>query len=323
MKNEIASLTQSNNRRKFLQVAAAAGSLPLVPSLARGADATPSNADSLVAEFYESLNEDQLLTICFPFDHPLRHRVNANWHVTRRRIGDTDFYTNSQLDLVKKIVKSITSEEGYKRLVQQMDEDSGGIEEYSVALFGDPGRSDFQWELTGRHLTLRADGNSVEKAAFGGPIIYGHSEEDPDLNLYHYQTQQANRVFQALDPKQAEQALLSRAPRETDIDIQGTKGSFQGIAAADLSSDQRDLVKETLKVLLAPYREEDATEVMQLLEEGGGIDQLHMAFYRQGDLERDRVWDMWRVEGPSFVWNFRGSPHVHAYINIGIRKENS
>jgi hypothetical protein len=29
------------------------------------------------------------------------------------------------------------------------------------------------------------------------------------------------------------------------------------------------------------------------------------------------MWDMWRIEGPSFVWHFRGAPHVHAYINIG------
>jgi len=47
-----------------------------------------------------------------------------------------------------------------------MHDDSGGIEDYSVAIFGTPGSDKFQWELTGRHLTLRADGNSVDKAAF-------------------------------------------------------------------------------------------------------------------------------------------------------------
>jgi hypothetical protein len=25
------------------------------------------------------------------------------------------------------------------------------------------------------------------------------------------------------------------------------------------------------------------------------------------------------VEGPSFVWHFRGAPHVHAYINIATK----
>ena len=36
----------------------------------------------------------------------------------------------------------------------------------------------FQWMLTGRHTTMRADGDSVDKAAFGGPIVYGHGEEN-------------------------------------------------------------------------------------------------------------------------------------------------
>ena len=61
-------------------------------------------------------------------------------------------------------------------------------------------------------------------------------------------------------------------------------------------------------------------EVMEIVKESGGMDKLHMAFYQQGDLQSDKVWDMWRVEGPSFVWHFRGAPHVHAYINIGHKK---
>ena len=34
------------------------------------------------------------------------------------------------------------------------------------------------------------------------------------------------------------------------------------------------------------------------------------------DLGDDRVWDSWRLEGPSFVWFFRGTPHVHVWVNI-------
>jgi hypothetical protein len=59
---------------------------------------------------------------------------------------------------------------------------------------------------------------------------------------------------------------------------------------------------------------------MMILKKGGGLDQLRMAFYREGDLGKDQTWDIWRVEGPSFVWHFRGAPHVHAYINIGIKE---
>ena len=71
-----------------------------------------------------------------------------------------------------------------------------------------------------------------------------------------------------------------------------------------------------MKVILAPYRSEDVEEVHSLLKAGGGLDDLRMAFYKEGDLENDQVWDIWRVEGPTFVWHFRGAPHVHTYVNI-------
>ena len=113
------------------------------------------------------------------------------------------------------------------------------------------------------------------------------------------------------------------APSEAAVPIQGPNGRFPGIAVSELSSDQRELVSETLKVLLAPYREQDVDEVMQILKSSGGVESLHMAFYRQGDLQDDKMWDIWRIEGPSCVWHFRGAPHVHAYINIGAARTSA
>ena len=86
-----------------------------------------------------------------------------------------------------------------------------------------------------------------------------------------------------------------------------------------MSADQKQLVETTLKVLLAPYRQEDVDEALAIMKSGGGLDKLNLAFYQQDDLQNDKVWDIWRVEGPSFVWHFRGAPHVHAYINIGVK----
>ena len=256
--------------------------------------------------------------LCFSFDNELRQRINANWHVTKPKIG-SDFFNKGQQAIISEIVKGLTSEEGYERLKKQMDEDAGGLDEFSVAMFGEPGGA-FEWELTGRHLTLRADGNSVDKAAFGGPIIYGHGEETAKDNIYHYQTKQVNEVFKALDAKQAEKALVAKAPAEAAVTLQGEKGTFPGIAVSELSADQKQLVTKTVQMLLAPYRQEDVDEAMELVKASGGLDKLHMAFYQQGDLGNDKVWDIWRVEGPSFVWHFRGAPHVHAYINIGMAK---
>ena len=318
----------THSRRDFLRtaggaaLAGAAGPL-LMPRAGLFAAPSPeSAAETAVGRFYRSLSDEQRKAICLPFDHAQRHKISANWHITEPVIGD-DFYSDDQRAMITEIVKGITSEDGYKRLVRQMEEDDGGINFYSVAVFGEPGQGPFQWELTGRHLTMRADGNSVDQAAFGGPIVYGHGEEDPKDNLFHYQTKATNELFRALDEAQAKQALIREAPRESAVPIQGESGSFPGIAVSELSGDQQELVAGTLKTLLAPYREEDVDEVMQILKDSGGVQSLNMAFYRQGDLNDDKVWDIWRIEGPSFVWHFRGAPHVHAYINIGGLREEA
>jgi hypothetical protein len=311
------------DRRNFLKAAAGASALATIGSglwTLPGAYAAPSPtsaAETAVGQFYNSLSAEQKKTICFSFNDPLRQKINANWHITKPTVGN-DFYTKEQRQLVDQIVQNVTSKDGYERLKKQMEFDSGGIQDYSIAVFGEPGTPAFEWELTGRHLTLRADGNSVDGAAFGGPIIYGHGEENPKENLFFYQTQQVNEVFKALDANQSKQALVATAPNEAAVALQGESGNFSGISVSQLSPDQKKLVEKTLQVLLAPYRQEDADEAMEIVKSAGGTDKLHMAFYQNGDLGNDKVWDMWRVEGPAFVWNFRGAPHVHAYINIGM-----
>jgi hypothetical protein len=310
----------SVDRRTFVRTVgmaalASAAAPMIVPRFVHAAPSPTSTAETAVGRFYASLTDAQKKEICFPFEHELRQRINANWHITKPHVG-TDFYTKEQQALVTEIVKNITTPEGFERLEKQLEFDDGGIEAYSVAVFGEPGKGKFQWEMTGRHLTMRADGNSVDKAAFGGPIVYGHGEEDPKANVYHYQTKQVNEVFKALDAKQMAKALLKDAPGEANVPIQGEQGKFPGIAVGELSADQKALVETTLKTLFGPYRKEDIDEVMEIVKASGGIDKLHLAFYQTGDLGNDKVWDIWRVEGPSFVWHFRGAPHVHAYINI-------
>jgi len=313
---------QSLDRRDFVRIggaaiAGAASTLLFDSRFAHAAPTTTSAAETTVGELYASLSDDQKKAICRPFDHDARRRISANWHVTETTIGDGSF-TRQQKTLIDQIVRNITTEDGYQRLIRQMEDDDGGIDNYSIAIFGEPGAGKFQWEMTGRHVTMRADGNSVDKAAFGGPIIYGHGEEEPKNNLFHFQTKMANEVFRALDPKQSELALLAKAPSEAAVQMQGPNGKFPGIGVDQLSDDQKQLVESTLKVLLAPYRKEDVDEVMAILKSSGGLDQLHMAFYQEDDLGSDKEWDIWRVEGPSLVWHFRGAPHVHAYINIGV-----
>ena len=83
-----------------------------------------------------------------------------------------------------------------------------------------------------------------------------------------------------------------------------------------MSSDQKGQVEKVLGKLLEPYRQADRDEVAACLKSFGGLDKCSLAFYQDGDIGDDKVWDCWRLEGPSFVWYFRGSPHVHVWVNV-------
>lgn len=325
--------TRSMPRRGFLETVsriAAAGSLAAVPSLTslqgeeKVAKEKKPEAENFVNLLHESLSEKQRQAICFDFDHPLSRKIANNWHIVPQRIGE--FLDSDQQELVRQILRGITSEDGYERFLRQMKDDDGGLGRYSVALFGSPEKK-CQFVLTGRHVTLRADGNSVANQAFGGPIFYGHAVADtekPDHpgNVWWHQARVANELFQALDGKQQARALLSgRAPADSDrsIRFKGVGDAIPGLAGKDLSQDQKKLLRKTLGGLLDMFRKSDVEEVLTCLEKNGGLDEARISYYQQGDLGKDGIWDRWKVEGPAFVWYFRGSPHVHTWVNVRHR----
>lgn len=323
--SETSRVTESVSRRDFLRtvgttvggIALGSTAVGLLPVAAQ--TAKPPKAESLVKTLFESLTAKQKETLCMSWEHPKRSMVQANWAIVKPTISE--IFTADQQKMVEGILRGITTEEWYPKIVQQMENDGGGLDQYHVAMFGDPHSRKFEWVLTGRHVTLRADGHSNANAAFGGPIFYGHAPkdtEDPNHpgNVYWEQAQQANSVFQALDGKQRGVALLDKAPSEDSIKLQGKAGAFPGIAIGELSKDQKQLVHKVMHTLLAPYRPSDASEVMRDIQANGGLDKIHLAFYKQEDLGADGVWDIWRLEGPALVWHFRGAPHIHTWVNI-------
>ncbi|HIC51947.1 MAG TPA: hypothetical protein EYO96_04740, partial [Candidatus Marinimicrobia bacterium] len=73
-----------------------------------------------------------------------------------------------------------------------------------------------------------------------------------------------------LDGKQRQRALLDKAPRETDVKIKPPEAERPGILVNELAPDQKQLVRDVMNDLLAPYREEDVKEAMACLAAGGG-----------------------------------------------------
>jgi hypothetical protein len=176
--------------------------------------------------------------------------------------------------------------------------------------------------MTGRHLTIRCDGNSQEHMAFGGPIFYGHAAQgfneakDHPGNVYWHQALAANKLFEMLDGKQRKEALILNAPDEAEVHFRKEGQKFQGVPVAELSKDQQEHIQGVLKTLVEPYRTSDKDEIVKCLKAHGGLEKCHIAFYENDDVGEDGVWDTWRLEGPAFVWHFRGNPHVHVWVNI-------
>jgi hypothetical protein len=295
---------------------------------ATAAGAAGGTPESLVKLLYESFTPGQREKICFAWDHQdkarglLRTRVDANWLITEQ-IVDSDFYTGEQRELIGAIFHGIVHPEWHERYHKEQQDDSGGFGKHnSIAIFGKPGDEKFEFVVTGRHMTLRCDGNSAEHVAFGGPIFYGHAaqgfDEKPDHpgNVFWPQAVEANKLYQALDGKQRELALVPAAPYESDVAFRGREGKFEGIPVSELSTDQKARVQEVLRKLIEPYRQSDQDEVVACLKAQGGIDACSLAFYKDEDVGEDGVWDVWRLEGPSFVWHYRGAPHVHVWVNI-------
>ena len=212
----------SVDRRQFLKTAAlgtaSAAVAAAVPKKLTG------SSETLVTTLYTSLSPEQKTKVAFPFDHPLRSKVDNNWHIVPQTVGK--FYTADQQAMIEEIFRGLHNPDFIDKVLAHMKEDTKGVglADYSVAMFGEPGSGAFEFVFTGRHCTARCDGDSVAGVAFGGPIFYGHQagpsfEEKPDHpnNVYWYQARRANEVFQALNGKQREQALLGvpRAEKAT------------------------------------------------------------------------------------------------------------
>lgn len=316
---------ESVDRRDFLRVVGAGtaaviagGTLTPIATAQntppRPAGKPPRPAEALCRELFTGLTADQRRQLVLPWNHANRMRTfNAPMNA---RIAD--IYTRPQQELVDRIMHAISSgEEGYARLSRNGDWDTrGGFGGCGANFFGDvaDGRQ-WAWVFSCHHLTVRCDGNSEPDAAFGGPMYYGHSPDGHSVrNVFNYQTRSVQAVYDALNEAQRRRAIITN-PGEGARSIQFRR-QHPGVVASDMTADQRRLVETVMRELLSPYRREDADEVMALVRRNGGLERLHLGFYRDANAAEATRWNFWRIEGPGFVWNFRVLPHVHCYVNI-------
>ena len=279
------------SRRDLLRTLGAgvlAGSVPLIGRTATAAAGqtkvgpSPSElAETAVARFHASLSKAQRKQICFPFDHPLRSVVKNNWEIVKPAISDLN---KEQQALCHEIMKG-SLQRGRPGALHEADGGRrGGLRRLPRGRLWRAGNRQALRVGADRPPRYPAhDGNSLEGAAFGGPIFYGHAadghfNEDAKHtnNVWWYQGEQANKIFQTLDDKQKTQALIAQAEEDDarTIKLKGAKLPARGLAIADLDSQQKDMVRQLLEMMLRPFRACDAAEVRECLDAAGGADKL-------------------------------------------------
>ena len=260
------------NRRKFMQstgaasiVAGAALQAPL-----SGKEKSQGNPENIVKRLYDTLTETQKKVVAFDWNHMdpsrglLRTRIANNWHITKPTLN-SKFYTAEQQDMIRMIYEGLLAPAWHAKFDKQQEDDTGGFgETNNIAIFGEPGSEQFEFVMTSRHLTLRADGNTTDHVAFGGPLFYGHDphgtfdeEPDHDGNVFWEQAVAANNVYKLLDNEQRKVAEVPKTVREQAVAFKGAKGGIQGIAVKDLNGSQKQGVQKTLQSLVSMFRKSD------------------------------------------------------------------
>src|SRR5262249_47498148 len=155
---------------------------------------------------------------------------------------------------------------------------SGSFESIGAIIYGEPAEGKkFSLVFTGHHLTLRCDGNSEEQTAFGGPLYYGHSPSGyANTNVFNHQTKAVTEVFASLSEQQKKVAVKAGTWKDEHGTIKPPRAGAPaaGLAFAEMTKDQKQLVEKVMRELVSPYRKEDGDEVMEIIKANGGMEKI-------------------------------------------------
>lgn len=295
----------------------------VLPAVAGGA------AEAAVGRLYLSLTAAQRREICLPWDFAderrglVRRFIANHWQVTRPCVK-SDFFSDAQQALIREIFLALLNPTWHARFLRQMSDDAHGHpwgQDQSIAIFGDPSASPWQFLFTGRHLTLRVDGDRRGGTAFGGPIVYAHAatgfHEKPDHpgNIFWPQALCASELFGLLDERQKRAALPASFPREEEINF---RAEAEGVPVATFTPAQMARLERLLVLLLEPFRKADQIRVIDCLNAQGSAACLKLSF-REANRMSVGAFDDFRLEGPAFIWHFQGVPHVHCWVHVAAR----
>lgn len=281
---------------------------------------------SVADDFVQSLSAEQKAKTLFPFDSKERTnwwftpRQDANRNPTRKGLPLYNM-TDKQKEIARSLVRAGTSASGAERaltimslesILRELEAPRGGKtvrdpEWYFLTIFGTPAKAGkWGWRVEGHHLSLNfvVDAGKLTAATpafFGANPATVKAGPRKGLRTLPDAEDLARDLFKALDPEQKKLAYRQKPfPEPQEKTAKPNVGAPQGIAAAQLNSGQRSILKKLVESYAHRMPAEVAEAELQRLRTAG-VDKIHFAF--TGGTEPGQG-HTYRIQGPTFVIEF-------------------
>ncbi|MBI3004673.1 MAG: DUF3500 domain-containing protein [Ignavibacteriales bacterium] len=254
-----------------------------------------------------------------------------NWHfIPRRRKGVSLKEMNDrQRRAAHALLKSTLSERGYSKatavivlesVLREIEGRHRDPDLYYLTIFGAPSRiQPWGWRIEGHHLSVNYS-SVTNKLVATTPTFFGANPANvrggphKGLRVLKFEEDLAKELVLSLDDRQRAKAIISaRAPSDiiTGSDREADIGKPSGIAASDMSHDQRALLMRLVEEYINNFRTEIADEYLAAIGKDG-IEKIHFA-WAGGTTEGEG--NYYRIHGPRFVLEYDNTQddanHVH------------
>lgn len=299
-----------------------------LPQTGRASRATMA---ALATALVETMSEAEREQASWPFED----RERLNWHyVPRERAGlPVKAMSKASKAALHDLLRHALSETGYEKAVDVMrlEEPLGLIERhqgpyrhpenYSVTVFGTPGRLPWGWRIEGHHLSLNF--TAVTEELFGvTPAFWGaNPAKVPDgypmagQRTLGRETDLSYQLIRSLGEAERARATIAHGSLGNIITIPGREESLrerQGVPLADMAEGLRHLALELVATFAGNLQGALAEAELARVRDAG-TDQIHFAW--GGPLEAGHA-NYWRLHGPITLIEYDNTQnhanHIHS-----------
>ena len=296
-----------------------------------GGRASRATMAALAGAFVETLSDGQRNRASWPFEDAERF----NWHyVPRERAGvPIQEMSAASRTALHDLLRYALSETGYQKAVDVMglEEPLGLIERhqglyrhpenYSVTIFGTPGRLPWGWRIEGHHLSLNF--TAVTEELYGvTPAFWGANPACvPDgypmagHRTLGRETDLSYQLIRSLGEAERARAIIASSSLGNIITEPGREDALrerQGLPLAAMAEGLRHLALELLALFTGNLRGQLAEAELARVREAG-FEEIHFAW--GGPLEDGHA-NYWRLHGPITLVEYDNTQndanHIHS-----------